>query len=111
MPLDEAKLNEFMMRFMGDFGAVVHAPLVVLGEELGLYKALAAAGPSSAAELAKKTSTDERHVLEWLAANAASEYVNYDASSGKFSMSPEQAFTLADENSPAYIPPAFMQAV
>jgi 2-polyprenyl-3-methyl-5-hydroxy-6-metoxy-1,4-benzoquinol methylase len=110
MTIDGDKLNAFMGRFVADFGAVVHAPLVVLGEKLGLYKALAAAGPSTAGELAKRTETNERYLTEWLAANAASGYVEYDPKTSKYSMTEEQAFTLADPTSPAYIPGAFLVA-
>jgi len=111
MAIDEKKLNDFMGRFVGDFGAVLHAPLVILGEKLGLYKALASAGAMSPAELAQKTETNARYIAEWLAANAASGYVQYDPGTGRYSMSAEQAFTLADETSPAYIPGAFLVAM
>jgi len=109
MAIDETKLGEFMNRFVADIGAVLHAPLVVLGEKLGLYRALAK-GPRNAAELAQDTGTTERYVAEWLAANAASGYVRYDASTRRYSMSEEQAFALADPESPAYIPGAFLIA-
>jgi SAM-dependent methyltransferase len=104
--LDMDKLNAFVGQFVGDLGAAVHAGMVVIGEKLGLYKALAA-GPMTATELAAKTSTDERYVREWLASQAAGGYVTYDDKSGTFCLSEEQAFTLADENSPAYLPGAF----
>jgi len=110
MAVDEKKLGEFMGRFVGDLGAVLHAPLIVLGDKLGLYRELAK-GPATAAELAKKTGTAERYVAEWLAANAASGYVEYDAGGKKFRMNDEQAFTLADPDSPAYIPGAFLIAM
>ena len=111
-PLNEQKLMQFMQQFLGDYGAIAHAPLVILGEELGLYKALAFNGaPMTAAELADKTHTDARYVQEWLAANAASGYVNYDPASGKFGMSMEQTVALAVEDSPAYIPGAFQVAM
>jgi SAM-dependent methyltransferase len=110
MTIDEAKLGEFMGKFVGDLGAVLHAPLIVLGEKLGLYRALAK-HPQTAAELAKATETTERYVAEWLAANAASGYVTYDPSTKKYAMTEEQAFTLADPDSPAYIPGAFLIAM
>ena len=110
MAIDPDKLNEFLGRAVVDFGATFHAALVVSGEKLGLYKALAEAGPSTPAELAKRTSTDERYVREWLAAQAAGGYVTYDREGGRYSLSEEQAFTLADENSPAYLPGAFLVA-
>ena len=108
--LDMDKLNAFVGQFVGDLGAAVHAGMVVIGEKLGLYKALAA-GPMSAAELAAKTKTDERYVREWLASQAASGYVMYDAKTNEFSMSQEQVFTLANEDSPAYLPGAFELAL
>ena len=111
MAINEQKLNAFMGRFVADFGAVMHAPLVVLGERLGLYKALAAAGSVTAAELASRTETNERYIAEWLGANAASGYVEYDAETGSYSMTEEQAFALADDSSQAYIPGAFVLAM
>jgi SAM-dependent methyltransferase len=99
--LDPDKLNEFLHRFVADLGAVMHAPLVVLGDRLGLYAALADA-PLTARELAARTSTDARYVTEWLAANAASGYVTY-AGDGRYALTPEQAATLADPNSPANV--------
>ena len=106
MSINEQKLNEFLGRAVVDIGATLHAGLVVLGEKLGLYKALAA-GQTTPAELAKKTGTTERYVREWLNAQAAGGYVTYDADSGRYSLSEEQAFALADESSPAYVPGAF----
>jgi SAM-dependent methyltransferase len=93
-----------------DLGAAVHTGMVVIGEKLGLYKALAE-GPVTSAELAAKTSTDERYLREWLSSQAAGGYVTYDENSGKFSLSEEQAFTLAKEDSPAYLPGAFELAL
>jgi ubiquinone/menaquinone biosynthesis C-methylase UbiE len=100
------KLNEFIGRFVGDLGAAVHAGLVVIGERLGLYKALAE-GPMTAADLAAKTNTDERYLREWLSSQAAGGYITYDDSTKLFGLSPEQAFALAKEDSPAYLPGAF----
>jgi SAM-dependent methyltransferase len=107
MPVDEKKLNEFMGKAVGDIGAAMSAVLVLIGDKLGLYKALAGAGPMTPAELAKKTSTTERYIREWLGNQAAGGYVAYDAASGKYILPPEQAFALADENSPAFIQGAF----
>jgi SAM-dependent methyltransferase len=106
MAIDMDKLHAFMGRFVGDIGAAMHAGTVVIGDKLGLYKALAA-GPMSPAELARKTETDERYVREWLATQAASGYVEYDAAAQKFHMTEEQVFALATEGSPAFIPGAF----
>ncbi len=108
--VDNDKLNAFLMKFVGDFGATLHASTVLVGEKLGLYKALAASHGMSPADLAGKTNTAERYVREWLSAQAAAGYVMYDSKNGKYSMTPEQAFTLADENSPAYLPGAFYVA-
>lgn len=108
--LDMDKLNTFIGQFVTDLGASVHAGMVVIGEKLGLYKALAA-GPMSPHELAEKTGTDERYLREWLASQAAGGYITYDGKTGKFSLSQEQAFTLANEDSPAYLPGAFELAL
>ncbi len=108
--LDMDKLNAFIGQFVTDLGAAVHTGMVVIGERLGLYKALAL-GPMTPAELAAKTSTDERYLREWLASQAAGGYITYDAKTDKFSLSEEQAFTLAQEDSPAYLPGAFELAL
>lgn len=110
MAIDESKLNEFMGNFVHDIGAVMHAATVVVGDRLGLYKALAEK-PASAEDLARRTETDPRYLREWLSSQAASGYVQYDAASDSFSMSEEQAFALAVEGSPAFIPGAFQIAV
>jgi SAM-dependent methyltransferase len=106
--VDPHKLDEFMGRFVSDFGAALSSALVLIGDQLGLYKAMDNAGhPVNSAELAAMTATDERYVREWLCAQAAAGYVEYDSESRLFSLSPEQAFALAQEDSPAYIPGAF----
>lgn len=110
MAIQEEKLNAFMGQFVNDFGAVMHAATIVVGDQLGLYKALAE-GPATAAELAKRTQTDPRYLREWLSAQAASGYVCYEPAGEQFSLSPEQAFALAEEGSPAFIPGAFQIAV
>lgn len=107
---DMEKLNAFVGRFVNDLGAAVHTGMVVIGENLGLYKALAT-GPMTPAELAAKTRTDERYLREWLASQAAGGYVTYDEKTNKFSLDAEQAFTLANEDSPAYLPGAFELAL
>jgi ubiquinone/menaquinone biosynthesis C-methylase UbiE len=104
------KLNAFVGQFVNDLGAAGHAGMVVIGERLGLYKALVEK-PVTSAELAGKTKTDERYLREWLASQAAGGYVTYDAKTNKFSLTPEQAFTMADEESPAYLPGAFELAL
>jgi SAM-dependent methyltransferase len=110
LSIDQEKLNQFMQRAVGDLGATFHAALIVIGDKLGLYKAMAEAGPVTSSELAKRAGLAERYVREWLAANAASGYVNYDAAAGQYSLSAEQAFALAEEGSPAFLPGAFQLA-
>jgi SAM-dependent methyltransferase len=110
MAIDQAKLDEFLGRFVADLGAAFHAPAVVAGDKLGLYKALAAAGPSTPAELAAGTATSERYVTEWLAGQAAGGYVTYDPASDRYLLTEEHAFALADETSPAFVPGAFQVA-
>ena len=106
-PLDQAKLHEFVMRAVGEMGAAMNTALIVIGDKLGLYKAMSGAGPMTSAELAKKTGTAERYVREWLASQAAGGFVTYDASSGKYTLPPEQALALADETSPVFLPGFF----
>src|SRR5579862_7933143 len=108
--IDMNKLNAFVGQFVNDLGAAVHAGMVVIGEKLGLYKALAG-NELTAAQLAAKTKTDERYVREWLSQQAASGYVTYNAKTDKFGMTEEQVFTLATEDSPAYLPGAFELAL
>src|SRR4051794_32605655 len=107
MPINEAKLNDFMGKIVGDLGATMSGALLVLGDRLGLYKAMATLGAVSPAELARRTETSERYVREWLNAQAASGYVTYEPSSGKYTLPPEQAFALANDESPAAVPGAF----
>ncbi len=92
--IDIDKLNAFIGQFVSDLGAAVHTGMVVIGEKLGLYKALAT-GAMTSAELAARTQTDERYLREWLASQAAGGYVTYDDKTNKFSLSEEQAFALA----------------
>jgi SAM-dependent methyltransferase len=106
-PLDQAKLHEFVMRAVGEMGAAMNAALIVIGDKLGLYKAMSGAGPMTSADLAKKTGTTERYVREWLASQAAGGFVTYDAASGKYTLPPEQALALADETSPVFLPGFF----
>jgi SAM-dependent methyltransferase len=108
--VDMNKLNAFIGQFVADLGAAAHAGMVVIGEKLGLYKALAGEQLNSA-ELAAKTKTDERYLREWLASQAAGGYITYEEKTGRFSLSGEQAFALAVEDSPAYLPGAFELAL
>ncbi len=110
MAINEEKLNKIIGKVIEDIGATFHAPLVLIGEKLGLFKAMAGAGKITAAELADLTSTHARYVAEWLPSMAAGGYVEYDSKSKKYCLSEEQAFALADETSPAYLPGAFQAA-
>ncbi len=109
--MNEEKVNHLLGQFVADFGATLHAGMVVIGEKLGLYKAMRKAGQVTSAELAQLTDTNERYVREWLNSQAAGGYVEYDAATGRYSLSEEQAFMLADEKSPAYLPGGFLVAV
>jgi 2-polyprenyl-3-methyl-5-hydroxy-6-metoxy-1,4-benzoquinol methylase len=101
--INPEKLDAFLGKVVTDFGAALSSSLVYVGQRLGLYKALAEAGPSTPAELAGRTGTQERYVREWLVNQTAGGYVEYDPAEGKFSLSPEQAAALADEESPAFV--------
>jgi len=109
-PLDMDALMAFVGRVVGDLGATVAAGSVHLGERLGLYRALAEA-PTDAAGLAAATGTDERYVEEWLRGQAAGGYVEYDAASATYSMTPEQAFALTDPDGPVFLPGAYELAL
>jgi SAM-dependent methyltransferase len=108
--IDQAKLDAFMGQFVGDLGAALSVATVLTGDRLGLYKAMADGEPTTSAELAARTATDERYVREWLSSQAASGYVAYDAATQSFTLPPEQAMALAQEDSPAFIPGAFQLA-
>jgi len=108
--IDEAKLNEFMGRFVGDLGAAMSAALVVIGDRLGLYRAMADGEPLTADQLAERTGTDARYVREWLSNQAAGGYVTYEPEEDVFRLTPEQSLALAQEGSPAFIPGAFQVA-
>jgi 2-polyprenyl-3-methyl-5-hydroxy-6-metoxy-1,4-benzoquinol methylase len=111
MAINPDKLNEFLNRGVVDFGAVFHAALVVIGDQLGLYKKLAELGPMNSTDLAKATGTAERYVREWLGSQTAGGYVSYDSATSRYFLSEEQAFALADDNSPAFLPGAFQVAL
>ncbi|CAN5309429.1 hypothetical protein BH18ACT10_BH18ACT10_02010 [soil metagenome] len=102
--IDENKLNEFVGRFAGDLGAVLHATTVLIGDKLGLYKAMADSEPITAEELAERTGTGERYMREWLSAQAASGYVEYDPATDHFRLSEEQAFALTNEHNALFAP-------
>jgi SAM-dependent methyltransferase len=101
--VDETKLEQFLGQAVTDLGAAMNGVLVMIGGELGLWKAMDGAGALSAAELAERTGVRERYVREWLAAQAASGYVEYDSDSERFQLPPEQAMAFANEDSPAYM--------
>ena len=106
-PIDERKRTDLVETSLADLGATVHAALAVIGDELGLYTALDEVGPLSSAELARETDTAERYVREWLRAQAAGGYVTYDFETDRYHLSPEQAYVLADRESPVFMPGAF----
>lgn len=105
--IDQTKLESFVMRAIGDLSAGYGGVMVSLGSKLGLYKALAGAGPLTSAELAQRAACAERYVREWLNSQAAGGYVNYHAVSDTYELASEQAMVLADEDSPVYIPNAW----
>lgn len=105
--IDEQKLQNFMNQALGDMGASANAALILLGDQLGLYKAMHEAGPLTPGALAEKTGTHERYVREWLSAQAASGYVTYDPADASFTLPPEQGMALAVEDSPCFIPGAY----
>ena len=109
--IDTTKLNEFIGKVVGDIGATLSAGLVVIGDKLGLYQAMAGAGPMTPADLASRTGTDERYIREWLSAQAAGGYVTYDAATGRFELPPEQAFALANPDGPIFFPGAMQLAL
>lgn len=105
--IDQAKLETFAMRTINDIAAAYGGVMVSLGSKLGLYKAMAGAGPLSAREIAARAGCAERYVSEWLNAQAASGYIEYHADSDTYELSPEHAMVLADSDSPLYIPEAW----
>ena len=105
--IDDAKLEQFVGQLVGELGATLNAALVVIGDELGLYRAMDGAGAVTPAELADATATSERYVREWLNAQAAGGYVSYDSEAGRYSLPPEHAFVLAQDDSPAAFAGAF----
>ncbi len=105
--INQAKLDSFLGRAIADLSAGYGGVMVSLGSKLGLYKAMAGAGPLSARELAARAGCAERYVREWLNAQVAGGYVEYHAVSGTYELSPEQAMVLADEDSPVFLPHAW----
>jgi hypothetical protein len=109
--VDFDKLMAFVFRAVEEVGATLNTALVVMGDRLGLYRALADTDGLTSEELAQRTGTAERYVREWLSAQAAGGFVTYDAESGRFSLPPEQAVALTDESSPAFLPGIFQIAL
>ena len=101
--INEDKMNAFLGKVVGDFGASLSSVLGYIGQKLGLYEALADSSGLTPPELAAKTNTNERYIREWLINQASGDYVHYDPATGKYSMMPEQAVALTDENSPFYV--------
>jgi len=109
--VDTDKLMQFVFRAVDEVGATLNAALVVMGDKLGWYRALADAGPLTPSELAARTGTAERYTREWLNAQAAGAFVEYDSVSGKYTLLAEQRVALTDESSPAYLPGFFQIAL
>jgi SAM-dependent methyltransferase len=109
--IDGAKLEQFVFRAVEEVGATLNAALVVMGDKLGLYRAMAGAGGVTPVELARRTGVAERYVREWLNAQAAGGYVTYDPDGGTYTLPPEQAVAMTDESSPAYLPGFFQIAL
>jgi 2-polyprenyl-3-methyl-5-hydroxy-6-metoxy-1,4-benzoquinol methylase len=109
--VDGDKLMQFVFRAVDEVGATLNAALVVMGDKLGLYRALAGTGRLTPAELAERTGSAERYVREWLNAQAAGGFVSYDPDSGRYSLPPEQAVALTVPDSPAYLPGLFQTAI
>ena len=105
--LDEAALEQFVHQAVGDLAAAISGLMLHLGDRLGLYRAMAGAGPLTPAALAERTGTHERYVREWLSNQAAGGYVGYDAQHGTFELGAEHALVLADEQSPVFLGGAF----
>jgi SAM-dependent methyltransferase len=108
--IDGDKLMAIVFQAVEEVGSALNCALVVMGDKLGYYRSLAADGPSTPAELARRTETGEQYAREWLSAQAASGYVSYDGKTRRFALSPEHAVALTDETSPAFLPGLFQLA-
>ncbi|GAA1583766.1 class I SAM-dependent methyltransferase [Kribbella sancticallisti] len=111
MEIDGDKLMGLVYQAVGEVGATLNAALVVMGDRLGYYRTLADSGPSTPAELAERTNTSEHYAREWLNAQAAGGFVEYDPGTGTYLLPPEQTVALTDENSPAFLPGFFQIAL
>jgi SAM-dependent methyltransferase len=109
-PVDPDKVMAFVFRAIDEVGASLNTALVVMGDKLGYYRALAAQGPATAGELADRTGTDAHYTREWLSAQAAGGFVSYDPGSQRFTLPAEHAVALTDEDSPAFLPGFFQLA-
>lgn len=107
MKVDEEKLHVLLGKMVTEMGAAAIGPLIILGDRLGLYKALEDFGPTGSKQLADATGTSERYVREWLAAQAASGYIEYHPEKEQFSMTKEQAMVFSDPNSPVLMTGAY----
>jgi hypothetical protein len=101
--IDRSKLEEFMMKAVGDMASSLGAMMIILGDRLGLYKAMAKSGPITSEELSTQTNTAERYIREWLASQSAAGYITYNPKDKAFLLSTENAMVLANEDSPAFI--------
>src|SRR5271165_3026486 len=101
--IDQGRFEAFMGQAVADMGAIISAPLMIIGEKLGLYRAMAGAGPLSSEEVAERSGAAERYVREWLGNQAAGGYVSYDQQTDRYTLPNEHALALADEDSPFYI--------
>jgi len=110
-PVDPDKLMSFVFRAVDEVGATLNTAMVVMGDELGLYRAMAGAGPLTSEELATRTGTAERYIREWLNNQAAGGYVEYEPESGRYTLPPEQAVAMTDASSPAFLPGFFQIAL
>src|SRR5712664_739805 len=104
--INQDRLMQILGQAVGEIGAALNGALVLLGDRLGLYKAMASAGPMTAKDLARKTSMNERYLQEWLCAQAAGGILEYDAPTGRFTLTDEYALLMAHENGPAFLPAA-----
>jgi SAM-dependent methyltransferase len=109
--VDPQKLEQFVFRAVEEVGATLNTALVVMGDRLGLYRALAGAGGLTPVELARRTEVSERYVREWLNAQAAGGYLEYDSAGGTYTLPPEQTIALTDDTSPAFLPGFFQIAL
>lgn len=105
--MDQERLDQFMGKMVGDLGAAVSAALVIVGDKLGLYRQLSEGGPQTPGELAERAGARERYVREWLNAQAASGYVDYDPATGAYSLNDEQDRVFAREGEPTFMAGGF----